>query len=269
MRVTSGGFRRRFVYNWAAGVQQVRRVMRNGVQIWPGGEERVRRIALDMSALDGTHDALYWQHALSAVETGCSAVCYIGFEIAERPYRVDSTCDGIALARYELGVLDFGDNGPALADVRVGDVLELRAVVPERRPFAAASPAGKDGGSVLRWGLPWIKGSYAEGKVTKGRKRVSAHLRVRLWSEVDEEERVHVDGTVQCHGHGRGTWKWKGVATGKGTRWKLYAGDDSEFIGQRSLSGRFWSPNSTPGTMQLVFPAFERVFRFPVLSVEV
>ena len=272
MRVTYRDFRRRFVYNWKVGTQQVKRVMRNGVQIWPGGEERIRRIGLDMSEVEGAIDGLYWQHAINAVATGSSFDCLIQTRVAGRYYNVGSTYGSTPLVMYEMGALVFGENdGPAAGDVRVGDVLKFLARVPERRPFADAAPGGNDGGSVLRWGLPWLEGSYVEGLIVKGKKKVSPHLFFKVWSEVNEAQWVHAEGTVMCHGHGRGTWEWKAFPAGvsdvkQGT---LVKADDREHIGQRSVCGQFWSDNWSTGSMRMVFPAFYRVFNIPVISVEV
>lgn len=249
MRLTLGQWKRRFVYGWNVGSVRAKRVMRNGVQIWPSDEERVRTLALDMTGLSD-EDAAYWAHALDAVAASSSKACYLELVVAGRAYRVGSTYGGYPLVRYELGMLDFGDDGPPLQDVRVGERLELRAVIPGRT-------AAVFGGSIYgasrtdEVALPMLSGtklvyqqacagrgnwSYSRLKVTG--KVSGAEL---LSAGVDKQSRrwvtySHQVGSIEVRNEG-----WVAVST---------------------ISGSGWMAD-----LRAVYPAFSRGFGLTVTAV--
>lgn len=259
MRITYGKDRRRFVYGWAVGRTPAKRVMLAGQQIWPGGEDRVRRIALDMSELEGDHDAwAYWVHALDATAASASARCYMGFSLAGRQYRVNSTYNGIARAVYSLGELDFGENGPPLGDVRVGDVVELTAVVPER-----FSLEYEGDGNVCPF--PYLSGTQLQVRFYKGKKKRWAGRRFTVTGRSGGV--VHFGGSCETSEHKRKT-KTR-VLPGNTHKWYNAVYNNGMVEGETELVVDTAPMGSGSGYgVSLVWPAFRKTFKVNVSAVE-
>lgn len=260
MRVTFGQFKRRFVYNIKVGDKQVKRVMWNGQQIWPGEEERVRSISLDTSGLDGTVDAKYWIHAINAVAGVSSPNCYVGFRIAERPYCVNSTYNGTALAKFSLGELDFGEDGPLLQDVRVGDELVLTAVIPELEGEGRVIE-GYERSFTMEWALPLIGGTRFRIELRNYSRKRSTYGAVTKFCSTPSGTEFK----------GFSVSKHQGVRmTGKDTVTDaaLPLSDTGCTATAYTTGGCYYDPSK--GQYQYVYPvwpAFKRVFRFRVTAV--
>ena len=266
MRVTHGRFAREYVYDLRLGKRQVKRLMRGGVQLWPTAEERVGTVALDLTLPDGTLDGAYWEHALELVGLASSEVCHVRVLAGGREYNLQSTYGVWNRCVLRHGVLDFGDKGPLVQALRVGDDVVMEAVVPlhEGVHVAAGENASADGDT----GLPWLPGTGLRVVVYKGRKRESAGCRfevVGLPSGV-----VHVAGYGQKNGHCRGRYEAMVYAAGMGCingvveRWDdgFAEGD----VGVKVRGGWYYAGS---GELVPVFPAFKRRWVFKVTGLTV
>lgn len=252
MRVTFGQFRRRFVYNIKVGDKQVKRVMWNGQQVWPSDEDRVRTLALDMSLLEGSTDNAYWIHAMEATAAASSASCCLTVTIAGRKYCVNTGYNGYPVVKYSLGVLDFGEDGPLLEDVRVGDELGLKVVVPKRTHgvFSGAIFGETRSDSV---GLPVLAGTQVVYDQACGRRKHWSHSRLTVTGFPSGEVLLQMGVDKQSR-----TW-----VTYRGTVERAAVADEG-FEAVSSISGNGWMRN-----LRVVFPGFEKVFRVAVQGVNV
>lgn len=252
------GFVRRFVYGWQVGRRQAKRVMRNGQQIWPGSDERIRRIALDMSGLEVGVTRAYWEHALAAVAASSSSKCYLGFRIAGRQYRVNTTYNGIARARYSLGTLNFGDNGPVLDDVRVGDVISFTANI------CARNSLEYEGQEVCP--LPYLSGTLLRVCFGKGQKRRWAGRRFTVTGR--EGGIVHYGGSCETSEHKRGL-KTR-VLPGNTHKWYNRVYNDEMIAEERELLIDTAPMGSAGGRgVTLMWPAFNVTFKLRVTAIEI
>ena len=250
---------RRFVYGWKVGQRSAKRVMRNRQQIWPGGEDRIRRVALDMGELEASIDRAFWEHALDATAAVASERCHLGFSIAGRPYRVNTTYNGIARAMYSFGTLDFGENGPALSDLRVGDVVELTAVVPER-----FSLEYEGDGNVCPF--PYLSGTQLQVRFNKGKKKSWAGRRFTVTGRPGGV--VHFGGSCETSEHKRGT-KTR-VLPGNTHKWYNPVYNDEMVPGEQELVIDTSAMGSGGGLgVALLWPAFNRVFKVKVTAIEI
>lgn len=258
MRITYKEAKRRFVYNWKAGRTQAKRVMLKREQIWPGGEDRIRRVALDMSELEASIDRAFWEHALDATAAVASERCHLGFTIAGRPYRVNTTYNGIARAMYSFGTLDFGENGPALSDLRVGDELELAAVIPER------SSLEYDGSEVCV--LPYLRGSQLRVSFEKEKKKKWAGRRFTVTGRPGGV--VHFGGSCETSEHKRGT-KTR-VVPANTHKWYNPVYNDEMVPGEQELVIDTSAIGSGSGRgVTLLWPAFKKSFKLVVTAIEI
>lgn len=258
MRITYKEAKRRFVYNWKAGRTQVKRVMLKREQIWPGGEDRIRRVALDMSELEASIDRAFWEHALDATAAVASERCHLGFTIAGRPYRVNTTYNGIARAMYSFGTLDFGENGPALSDLRVGDELELVAVIPERESLEY------DGSEVCV--LPYLRGSQLRVRFEKEKKKKWAGRRFTVTGRPGGV--VHFGGSCETSEHKRGA-KTR-VVPANTHKWYNPVYNDKMVPGEQELVIDTSAIGSGGGLgVALLWPAFKKSFKLVVTAIEI
>ena len=259
MRITYKEAKRRFVYNWKAGRTQAKRVMIKREQIWPGGEDRIRRVALDMSELEASIDRAFWEHALDATAAVASERCHLGFTIAGRPYRVNTTYKGIARAMYSFGTLDFGENGPALSDLRVGDELELVAVIPERTSLEYEGE-----GAVVP--LPFISDTQLRVRFNKNKKRRWAGRRFTVTGRPGGV--VHFGGSCETSEHKRGA-KTR-VLPGNTHKWYNPVYNDEMVPGEQELVIDTSAMGSGGGLgVALLWTAFRKVFKVKVTAIEI
>ena len=264
MRVTTGKFLRRFVYCWKHGHRDVVRVMRGGLEIWPGDEERIRRIAVDMSGIDGTELEDYWKHALAYAERN-TVQNRISVTIAGREYCFGRSVNRKPVVTYSQGWLDFGDNGPALRDVRVGDVLVVRANVPKRN--GDVMKVSGNGALTLETGWPWMPDIYLHITVSKGKKKVCAGCRFKLTGM--PSGRGHLVGFIQKNGHCRGDYSADVYArTGWIIDGWMQGWYNGKMDGDTNLQVSLESYNDTEVNSYLVLPAFRQDFKLKVLAIE-
>lgn len=265
MRVTTGKFLRRFVYCWKHGHRDVVRVMRGGLEIWPGEEARIRRIAVDMSGMEGSVTDAYWQHALAHGPNN-NVRDKVSLTIAGREYCLGRSVNRKPTVSYSHGWLDFGDDGPALRDVRVGDVLVVQASVPRRETDTIRLQVG-NGSLETDIGLPWLKGTSLWVEVNKGQKKVSAGSRFKLTGVPSGT--VHIEGWTQKNGHCRGlysayvTAQKERVIDGETTSWHAEA-----VAGDTNLRLSLTSYNNASNNARVKFPSFTYRFKLKVIAVE-
>lgn len=259
MRVTGGGFKRRFVYGLRVGKARAVKAMYAGQQVWPGNEERVRRIALDMSELAGSLNYHYWLHAMDAVRNGSKANKYMGFAIAERQYRMVTTYMGYPLATYDYGILDFGDDGPLYQDVRVGDTLTVEAVIAARN----SSRYTETQEEVCP--VPYIQGTNLQVVWHKGRKKGRAGCNFIVKGQPGGV--VHFGGSCYTDAHRRGRYT-RGVP-GNPHKWSNAVYDNSWVQGEERLLVSAMPRSSFSGapSVMLLWPAFRKSFKFKVTGV--
>lgn len=88
-------------------------------------------MTLDVASLDGTLNGIYWQLALAAVDTGCTASKFIRFT-CDRTYNVNHTYGSYPLV-YHMGNGEFSflnEQGPLARNVHVGDAVAISLVIP-------------------------------------------------------------------------------------------------------------------------------------------
>ena len=264
MRITTGKFLRRFVYCWRHGHRDVVRVMRGGVEIWPGDEARIRRIAVDMSGIDGSVMDAYWQHALAYAPEG-TVRNRVSLTIAGREYCFGRSVNRKPVVTYSQGWLDFGDNGPALRDVREGDVLVVRANVPQRTSGAISTV--ENGSAATEMGCPWLPNCYLHLVVHKGKKKVSAGCRYTVSGMPSGT--VHIGGYAQKNGHCRGAhggdaYPWRsGVINGETSQYH-----NNVVAGDANVRVQLSSYNNGTTDAYMVIPAFSQRFNLKVLAIE-
>ena len=266
MRVTFGQFRRRFVYNIKVGDKQVKRVMWRGKQIWPSDEDRVRTLALDMSS-ERSSDMAYWIHALDATAAMSNASCHLTVTIAGRKYCVNTGYGGLPVVKYELGVLDFGSDGPPLQDVRIGEELDFQAVIPARELKVVETPSQNAEVSGIV-DVPWLPATGLRVKVKKGQKKKSAGVRFSVTGQPSGT--VHIGGFAQKNGHSRGSYYGTAYARDMGViNGRVSAYHDECVNGDVRLN--VWGDwyNSGKGYLSLLFPGFSKTLRFKVSAVSV
>ena len=250
------------MYNWMVGRTRALRVMRGGVQIWPGTEERVRRMAVDMSGIDGSVSGAFWQHALAYAAEQAGRV---SLWIAGREYCFGRSSDLRPVVRYGLGWLDFGDDGPPLQDVRVGEVLTVSADVPERRCGVVNVVSNMS--AVMEMGWPWIPDVCLHVVVHKGQKRVSAGCRFEVTGS--PSGMVHIQGCAQKNGHCRGMYEGDvfaremDVINGRVESWS-----NGVVAGDSDLRVKVESYNNAEIDWYVVVPGFKRDFKLRVTAIE-
>ncbi len=259
MRITYKGDKRRFVHNWKAGRTQAKRVMIKREQVWPGGGARIRRVAFDLSELEASRDLAYWLHALEATAAVSSERCYLGFEVAGRKYRVNTTHDGIALVMYSLGAIDFGENGPGMGDLLVGSEITLTANIPARESL-------EYNGEGLELPLPYLTDTQLRVCFSKGKKRKWAGRRFEVQGQPSQV--VHYGGSCETSEHKRG--KKTRILPGNTHKWyhRVYnnvmeAGDKSLVIDSVPRGSATQSHGVT-----LLWPAFKKTFTLKVTALE-
>lgn len=264
MRVTKGKFVRRFVYGWQVGKRRAKRAMRGGVEIWPGDEERVRRLFIDMAWLEGSAENAYWLHALAHGPNN-TVRDRVSVTIAGREYCLGRSVNRKPTVSYSQGWLDFGDDGPALRDVRVGDELVVRASVPQRTSGVVSTV--ENGSAATEMGWPWIPNCYMHMVVHKGKKKVSAGCRYTV-SGVPSGT-VHIGGYAQKNGHCRGgyggdAFPWAcGVINGATSSW-----NNNVVAGDTHVRVQLDSYNNGCTDAYMVMPAFKRDFRFTITAID-
>lgn len=126
-------------------------------------------MTLDVASLDGTLNGIYWQLALDAVDTGCTASKFIRFT-CDRTYNVNHTYGSYPLV-YHMGNGEFSflnEQGPLARNVHVGDTVAILLVIPSRDSIRTG---GLENTPVSYDYPPCIPGTMARGYFNKGRKK--------------------------------------------------------------------------------------------------
>lgn len=79
MKAALGTISDKYVYSAYLGERPLASIYQGTTKIWPDNAQRVTRMTLDVASLDGTLNGIYWQLALAAVDTGCTASKFIRF----------------------------------------------------------------------------------------------------------------------------------------------------------------------------------------------
>ncbi len=80
MLVTVGKFKRCYLYERRIGGRNVKRVMKEGVQIWPGANERIRKLVLaPPQPMDAEYP--YWRHFDDGMDIGLYVDAYSGGQV--------------------------------------------------------------------------------------------------------------------------------------------------------------------------------------------
>jgi hypothetical protein len=253
MRLTSGKNKRRFLFKVFAKDVPVKRMMRNARQIWPGGEERVRRVGLDMSGLTGTVEGLFWLHALESVGAGSTGSNHILFRVGGREYGLQ-TGEGVPVATYELGRVDFGADGPGANDLSVGDELVFSAVIPAR----GTEPVN------LKPGTDWTEFEHTQSMLPGSK---------ICWRDFANTRASEMSAGVRAVGAPSGKEyvpeKWKSYTVARRTavdhsvEVKSVVAEDVGFSLFAKAKG-----DGKVTRLSAEFPAFKKDFRLKVTSVE-
>ena len=80
MLVTVGKVKRCYLYERRIGGRNVKRVMKEGVQIWPGANERIRKLVLaPPQPMDAEYP--YWRHFDDGMDIGLYVDAYSGGQV--------------------------------------------------------------------------------------------------------------------------------------------------------------------------------------------
>ncbi len=178
MKAALGTIPDKYVYSAYLGESPLASIYQGTTKIWPDNAQRVTRMTLDVASLDGTLNGIYWQLALDAVDTGCTASKFIRFT-CDRTYNVNHTYGSYPLV-YHMGNGEFSflnEQGPLARNVHVGDTVEILLVIPSRDSIRTG---GLENTPVSYDYPPCIPGTMARGYFNKGRKKVSTGVRLTV-----------------------------------------------------------------------------------------
>ncbi len=205
MKAALGTIPDKYVYSAYLGERPLASIYQGTTKIWPDNAQRVTRMTLDVASLDGTLNGIYWQLALDAVDTGCTASKFIRFT-CDRTYNVNHTYGSYPLV-YHMGNGEFSflnEQGPLARNVHVGDAVAISLVIPSRDSIRTG---GLDNVTVSYDYHSCIPGTTVRGYFNKGRKKVSTGVRLIVASL--PSNKTLLDRHQQQNGHVRGDRDWE------------------------------------------------------------
>lgn len=205
MKAALGATPDKYVYSSYLGKMPLASIYQGTVKIWPDNAQRITRITLDVASLDRTLNGVYWQLALDAVDTGCTASKFIRLT-CDRTYNVNHTYGSYPIV-YHMGNGEFSflnGQGPLARNVHIGNTVPISLVIPGRDSIHTG---GLDNVTVSYDYPPCIPGTKVRGYFNKGRKRVSTGVRLKITSL--PSSKTLLDRHQQQNGHGRGNRDWE------------------------------------------------------------
>lgn len=266
MLITVGKFKRAHLYKRLIGEKNVVRVMKGGEQIWPGDNDRIRRMTFELP--DKTViDWAYWQHVEDALNDGLSVgsrYASVSFDGITWYWKKDLVSSfnkrfGLMATWDGRNTLNFGEDGPYRGTVQVGDEVEVKVVVPGKA--ARTAWAGW-----TYYALPLLPGTRFYSWYSKGAKKEPAGMILDVYGSPSGDRFLRAAGNQA--GHWRGEVYYWSPPQGLGNAgwnecWGSYAwrAGDAGFnvCVQQYLGG--WQ-NSTPH-----YPGFSRVIKLKVVDI--
>ncbi|SEH97266.1 hypothetical protein [Akkermansia glycaniphila] len=206
MKISFGAAVNRYVYDARLGERRVQAVYYGTRKVYPDAAARVRMIRLDMGGWAGTPEGNCWARALEAVSIAADGSRHIRLT-AGRTYSVQSAYGSYPAAAWlGDGRFEFAHGeGPLAQGLRLGDTATLRLLVPALTTAAIGGTEG-DNGEVAAVYAACLPETEVRGYFTKGQKKVSTGVRVRL--ESLPSGAVLMDRHQQQNGHCRGSYDW-------------------------------------------------------------
>lgn len=268
MRVTFGKLVRRYVYDVRLGERKVSALYLGDRKIWPTLSDTVYSCVLDVAAVEGTLDWVYWLHALDAVaKLGASAECYMKLTAGGRDYMLGATFGNWYPAAYDgRATVVFGDNGPLWEKLQPGDEVTVQLRVPGRESGGMAKVENTTAEEVVA--LPWLPGAGLGFMISKGRKRTNANWEFSVVGQGSGT--LHIDGHSIIEGHKRGDWATVVYAREMRVHRALrFSWDDGYAAGDAGVLLRVVSHNggTTVSDCRLLWPGFVKTLRFKVSAV--
>ncbi len=261
MRSTNGKRVRKYVYDVRLGDNKAMALHRGDEKLWPTLSDTVYSCVLDVNELESSVDKAYWVHALDAVEKiGETADCSMTLRAGGREYTLNAA--GVWRADFDgRATVVFGNDGPLVDKLRVGDEVEVTARIPARNGEQLLIKR-YNGWVTLSWEWPLIAGTRF-GMILRNFSR--------------KRSNYSSFGMVKSLPSGRGWNANKGNqkhASRPLTRGDLIKeadlqpGDMACSCEVMTSGGCYYDPSK--GQYQYAFPAwpaFTRVFRFKVSAV--
>lgn len=266
MRVTCGKCVRRYVYDVRLGDTRAVGLYRGDKKLWPTLSDTVYSCVLDVGAMAGTEDWLYWLHVLDVLERlEVGEECFVRLVAGGREYMLGKGFGGWRVAAFDgRATVVFGDDGPLCERLRVGDDVEVEVCVPQRES------SGVDVNPKLtryveeEYWLPWLRGSKLSFVCDKRKDKQIAHCRFTVWGQ--DSGTVHIDGRYKREGHSHGK---KVVSRAAEAAKRMDAWNDGCVLGDVGckVGWRLYNGGTSIYNGRLIWPAFRRVFRFKVSVV--
>ncbi|MBQ8517648.1 MAG: hypothetical protein IJ498_08735 [Akkermansia sp.] len=268
MRKTIGKYVRRYLYDKRLGDRRVVAIYRDGVKIWPTLSDTVYSCVLDVAAVEGTLDWVYWLHALDAVsKLGASAECYMKMMAGGRDYMLGATFGNWYPAVYDgRATVIFGDNGPLWEKLQPGDEVSVQLRVPARECGGMAKVENATAEEVVA--LPWLPGAGLGFTISKGRKKTNANWEFSVVGQGSGT--LHIDGYSRITGHKRGDWATVVYAREMRVHQVLrFSWDDGYAAGDTGVLLRVatYSGGTAVSNCRLLCPGFVKTLRFKVSAV--
>lgn len=169
MKAALGTIPDKYVYSAYLGESPLASIYQGTTKIWPDNAQRVTRMTLDVASLDGTLNGIYWQLALDAVDTGCTASKFIRFT-CDRTYNVNHTYGSYPLV-YHMGNGEFSflnEQGPLAVTSMLGTRWQSSSLYPAATVSAQAASKTPPSATTI---LPASPAQWPEATSIKGGKK--------------------------------------------------------------------------------------------------
>jgi len=253
MYVIVNGRKKRFVGAYH-GERRIAEIYLGAKKIWPITEGVAKRIRVEIPK-QGTRDWQYWVHAMQAVSGRAMKDNYMRIMHDEIPYYLVNSPDGSIPYEFDGNylTLNYGEGIPIDA---IGSHLEVEANIKAREGEHTyfKTYAGWD---YFEWDMPFIPGSKIGGQVIGAGKRASYVYFRNLTTKPSGFK-----WTDLGDGH-RNDW-YPRVPKSTVTENQIPENDTSVSI-EAQLSG---STHPAEEFLYPVWPAFKRLFKLKVISVE-
>lgn len=257
MRKTVGKFVRRYLYDKRVGDRKVSAIYLGDKKVWPSLSDTAASMVLDVTAAEGSVNWAWWLHALDAVSKRCDAECYMKLTAGGRDYMLGATFGSWYLAGFDgRATVTFGDDGPLMSKLRVGDEVTVQLRIPARES------AEFEGQCVCY--LPYLTNTRMRVVFHKGQKRRWAGRRFRVTGQAGGV--VHYGGSCETSEHKRG--KKTRVLPGNTHKWYNAVYNNSMVAGETQLDIDTAAIGSGGGGgVTFLWPGFMTRLRFKVSAV--
>ena len=262
------GRQRRFISADIGGTP-VQEIWLGDKQIWPNTEGVATRIVVALPQV-GTLDWQYWVHALDSTKYKATPANYMKFVVDGLDFFINHAYDGTTPYRLEGNELSIDLYDGALID-QLGEYLEVKAKIPTR--WWKIENSATDGVPVSSYcNLPYLDGTLCSIAFNKGAKKP-----YYLWDSSITATPGGQTLLVWHYGTGEHKRGWKGKGFQPMNESFVWDGDEKWQIGTAQMYEGAEGMKAThvlqwqrdvPVSIEFQFPAFTRVFKLKIISVE-